>query len=244
MESLLELKDAQLGYKKVNVLSNVSVSIQRGDFLGLIGPNGAGKTTFLKTLMGLLKVKEGEFKNSDGIKFGYCMQRDFLSNIFPFTVMEIVLMMRTRYCKKFRGYAKQDREAALKSLVRCGIEHLADYRFYNLSGGQQQRVLIARALALEPDILVLDEPTIDLDVKGKKEILDLILHLHREHELTVLLVSHELNQVINYAEKFLFFAGSRCFGIYQRKELSSKLLSEIFNTEIRMHSFGDKKVII
>ncbi|MCM8776681.1 MAG: metal ABC transporter ATP-binding protein [Candidatus Omnitrophica bacterium] len=244
MEKLLELEHAQLGYRKITVLNDVSLSINKGDFLGIIGPNGTGKTTFLKSVMGLLKLKKGKIIKHTDIKFGYCMQRDFLSNVFPFTVVEIVLMMRTRYSKPFHGYTNNDRQAAIRSLRYCGIEHLANSRFYNLSGGQQQRVLIARALSLEPDVLVLDEPTIDLDVKGKKEILYLILKLHREYQLTVLLASHELNQVINYADKFLFFADSRCFGIYHKKELSSEILSKIFGIDIEICHFNNKQLVI
>ncbi|MCM8820329.1 MAG: metal ABC transporter ATP-binding protein [Candidatus Omnitrophica bacterium] len=244
MEKLLELEHAQLGYRKITVLNDVSLSINKGDFLGIIGPNGTGKTTFLKTLMGLLKLKKGKIIKYTDIKFGYCMQRDFLSTIFPFTVMEIVLMMRTFYWKPFRGYTDNDCQTVIKSLRYCGIEHLANKRFYNLSGGQQQRVIIARALSLEPDILILDEPTIDLDIKGKKEILDLILKLHHEYQLTVLLASHELNQVINYADKFLFFADNRCFGVYHKKELSAEVLSKIFGMDIEICLFNNKQLII
>ncbi len=244
MEKLFEFSDAVLGYRRCDVLSGVNVSLLRGDFIGLIGPNGSGKTTFLKTVMRLIDVKKGGFENLSETRFGYCMQRDFLSNIFPFTVMEIVLMALAAGSHFPLAYSNGDRQKAEEALSLCGIGHLGRSRFYNLSGGQQQRVIIARALALEPGVLILDEPTIDLDIKGKKEILDLIASLYREKNMTVMLVSHELNHVINYAEKFLFFAGNRVHGVYAREDISEGLLSEIFQTEVELLSVKNRKVVV
>lgn len=244
MDKIIKLTNAELGYPNTLVLKDVSFEIFNGDFLGIIGPNGAGKSTLIKSIMGLIKLRKGFCENFKVLNYGYCMQREFLSTIFPFTVIEIVKMIRTKYCKTFRGFSNHDIDICLESLEQCGIKELAEMQFSNLSGGQKQRVLLARALALEPDILLLDEPTIDLDVRGKKEILDLIYKLYKEKNLTVILISHELNHVINYASKFLFLVDNQCKGVYKRNDFSSQMLSEIFNTELELIKYNDKELVI
>lgn len=254
MRRIVEFKDAKLGYGRLTVFDSLNLDIFEADFLGIIGPNGSGKTTLLRSIIGLLKPQAGEVIRDKNLRFGYCMQRQFIDTLFPFTVFEIVMMARTRAIGYLRKPASIDRQKVLEALDITGIRGLSEERFYNLSGGQKQRVLLARALALEPNFLVLDEPTTDLDIKGEREILDLIKILHLKQCLTIVLVTHELNEVINYAQKFMFLNPAPVhmgrvnkkvpYKIFKRGELNEGLLSEIFETQINMKEIDGRKVVL
>lgn len=244
MNKIVEFKKARLGYGAKSVFRELDFSIFEGDFFGIVGPNGSGKTTLLRSIMGLLKPKSGEIKREGALRFGYCKQRQFVDTLFPFTVMEIVMMSRTSRIKRFRGPTCIDRERCAEAIETAGIPELASERFYNLSGGQKQKVLIARALAMEPCFLVLDEPTTDLDIKAEKEILGLIKKLHEETKITIALVSHEFNEFINLADKFIFLKESFLNKVYRREDLTEELLSEIFDTNIKLEEIDGQKFIV
>ncbi len=244
MGKIIEFKSVKLGYGKKIVFDSLNFNIYRGDFWGIVGPNGSGKTTILRSIMGLLKAREGIILRDKTLRFGYCMQRQFIDILFPFTVFEIVMMARTAIIGPLKKPDDLDRVKTLKALETTGISHLAAVSFRELSGGQKQRVLIARALNLEPDFLILDEPTADLDVKAEKEILKLIENLYRDQTLTVALVTHELNEVINCARKFLFLDKKRPYKTLKREELTGELLSEIFGTKIELKKIDGKQIVI
>jgi ABC-type Mn2+/Zn2+ transport system ATPase subunit len=172
------------------------------------------------------------------------MQRQFIETLFPFTVFEIVMMVRTKLIGPLKKPGEFDKAKVLDAVKTAGIADLVSERFYNLSGGQKQRVLIARALSVEPDFLILDEPTADLDIKAEREILYLIGSLHKDERLTVALVTHELNEVINRAEKFLFLNKKVPHRIFSRDELTEEMLSEIFDTRIKLKRIDGEKVIL
>lgn len=243
MKKLIEFKSATLGYGRKTIFEGMDLSIHEGDFIGIVGPNGSGKTTLLRSIMGLLTPAEGEVLRSGDIRFGYCKQRQFVDTVFPFKVHEIVMMARTRLIGPLRRPNRGDREECLKALGMAGIKGLANERFYNLSGGQKQRVLIARALALEPNMLILDEPTTDLDIRAEKEILNLIKRLHVTAGMTIALVSHEFNEFVNLAEKFIFLNGGFSNRVYGLGELSGELLSRIFDTDITLKEVDGKKIV-
>ncbi len=267
MKKIIEFKSAKLGYNKKIVFNSLDFEIYEGDFLGIVGPNGSGKTTLLRSIMGLLKPKTGEIVRDENLRFGCCMQRQFLDTIFPFTVFEIVMMARTSLIGPLRNPRSIDRDKVLKALEITGIRNLAKEPFYELSGGQKQRVLLARALSTEPNFLILDEPTTDLDIKAEREILSLIKDLHRRENLTVALVTHELNEVMNIAQKFIFLNPVRSKSpgvtaldalrqgtsngvnksilckIFARDELSGSLLSEIFDTPITLREMSGQKMV-
>ena len=202
---ILEYGNCALGYARNKpLITGLNLAIYKNDFLGVVGPNGSGKTTLLHSLMGLLKPQTGEIIRAKNLSFAYCKQRQFIDALFPVTVFEMVMMSRTKFIKPFRAPRLIDRERIEESLKAVGVLNLRNERFYNLSGGQKQRVLIARALALEANLLILDEPTTDLDIKGEREILKLIEGLHKEEKIAVILVTHELNEIINYAQRFIF----------------------------------------
>ncbi len=244
MRKVVEFKNATFGYGRKAVFDRLSLDICENDFIGVVGPNGSGKTTFLMAVMGLIKPKDGEIIKASAIKFGYCMQRQFIDTLFPFTVFDIVMMARVSTKRAFKGADSEDRKKVSESLDIAGIPHLEFSAFRDLSGGQKQRVLIARALSLEPNFLVLDEPTTDLDVKGEREILELITSLHRDKKLTVVLVSHELNEVINCSGKFLFLNSSLPYRIVMKNDLNGHMLSEIFGVKMEFKKIDGKYMII
>jgi ABC-type Mn2+/Zn2+ transport system ATPase subunit len=243
MNEIVVFKSAKLGYGKRAVLDKLDFVICRGDFWGIVGPNGSGKTTLLRGIMGLLKPGAGEIKRDRNLRFGYCMQRHYVDTIFPFTVFEVVMMARAGLIGPLRRPSKTDTDAVYRSLETAGIRKLSRERFYNLSGGQKQRVLLARALCLEPDFLVLDEPTTDLDIKAEKEILELINSIRIERGLTIALVTHELNEVINSAVKFIFLNKKHPPRILRKDELNSGLLSEVFNTPVKISQIDGRMMI-
>lgn len=177
------------------VLDSLSLSVYEGDFLGIVGPNGGGKTTLLRTILGLVHCSEGNvsvFGQPPGSfpeLIGYVPQRLFFDRDFPVSVRELVMMGRLSRKKLFRPYNRNDREKAEEALHRTGLGHLAGHRIGSLSGGELQRALIARALAGEPRLLLLDEPTASVDPGMKTTIYEL-LGVLREN-MTIVLVSHD-----------------------------------------------------
>jgi ABC-type Mn2+/Zn2+ transport system ATPase subunit len=201
MSSLITFDHATLGYGRRVVLSDISFDILAGDFLGLVGPNGAGKTTILRAILGTLEPLQGTVSTAPGLRFGYVPQRDSVDYGFPLKVLDVVLMGRYDRIGLFRRPSNADRDLAYAALDHVGIGNLADQQLNSLSGGQKQRALIARALVGQPNVLVLDEPTNGMDLVSTTQILGLARELHERDNLTVLMVSHALNEVANYVDR-------------------------------------------
>jgi manganese/zinc/iron transport system ATP- binding protein len=201
MTSLITFDHATLGYGRRVVLSDITFDIPAGDFLGLVGPNGAGKTTILRAILGTLVPQQGTVTKAPGLRFGYVPQRDSVDYGFPLKVLDVVMMGRYDRIGLFRRPSQSDRELACAALDHVGIGNLADQQLSALSGGQKQRALIARALVGEPNVLVLDEPTNGMDLVSTTQILGLVRELHERDNLTVLMVSHALNEVANYVDR-------------------------------------------
>lgn len=200
-DPLVRFDRVTLGYGRRVVLSNLDFAIPDGDFLGLVGPNGAGKTTILRAILGTLKPLSGTVTVRQGLRFGYVPQRDSVDYGFPLRVLDVVLMGRYDRIGLGRRPKREDRERAMLALSHVGIANLAQAPLSALSGGQKQRTLIARALVGEPNILVLDEPTNGMDLVATTQILSLVRDLHEREKLTVLMVSHALNEVANYVNR-------------------------------------------
>src|SRR5262249_18296008 len=188
LDALLGLQDVSLGYDGRAVVEHMSFTIERGEFLALLGPNGAGKTTLLRGMLGLIPVLTGQitygFDRSTSPP-GYVPQRDTLDPIFPLTAREVVLMGTYARLAPLRPVGRRQRQLATACLEQVGLADLADRPFWALSGGQKQRVLIARGLAVEPHLLLLDEPTAGVDPGAATAIMDLIARLNRDQGLTV-----------------------------------------------------------
>jgi ABC-type Mn2+/Zn2+ transport system ATPase subunit len=202
---IISFDGVRLGYGRKVILENVSFAVRQGEFFGVVGPNGAGKTTLLRAILGTLEPQTGTIvvQNPDGtpVRWGYVPQRDAIDSIIPFTAQDVVMMGRYHRVGPIRHPGANDRAAVQRGLQHVGVEDLAGRVFRDLSGGQKQRVLIARALASDPDVLVLDEPANGMDLASRVAMLDLIDRLHEQDRLTVIMVSHQLDDVANLAQQ-------------------------------------------
>lgn len=196
---ILKIDNLSYKYNKTNVLENINLSIKNDDFLAIIGPNGGGKSTLLKLILGLLKPQNGNIvKNIKNSKIGYVPQNTNLNIDFPITALEVVLMGHISSKKKIFGYSKEDISCALSSLQKVGMADFANSKIGDLSGGQRQRVFIARALCSSPKVMLLDEPTASIDVKGQNEIYELLKELNKS--ICIVVVSHDISVLLNYAK--------------------------------------------
>ncbi|MFT4312590.1 MAG: metal ABC transporter ATP-binding protein [Candidatus Woesearchaeota archaeon] len=186
---MIQFKHVQFGYQKT-FLDDVSFTIKKGDFVCIVGPNGSGKTSLVKLISGFLKPKKGTIRVTGSVS--YVPQRAAIDPLFPGTVRELLRCVTTR-----------------GTCTHLGVESLLDKQFSKLSGGEQQRALIALALEKNPDILILDEPTIGLDVKNQQALYTLLSHLNTAHKLTILLVTHEMHTIPKLANRALCL-GNHC----------------------------------
>jgi len=241
-KSIIKFSNVSIGYGRKIVLQNLNLSIEKNDFVGLVGPNGAGKTTFLKTLLGNIKPLSGII-DKENIVFGYVPQRDFVQPLLPYTVHDVVMMGRYSLLGLFKSPSKIDEEIVDESLEIVGITALKLLNYNSLSGGQRQRVLIARALAVKPDVLILDEPTNGLDTPSHYSVLNLISQLHDESHLTVLIVSHLLTDVANLVTKIILFeAGGFQYGNIG-DILSEKNLASTYSANIEVKKINGEYLI-
>src|SRR5687768_5778458 len=244
MAEPVSFANATLGYGRRVVLSDLSFSISEGDFLGMVGPNGAGKTTILRAILGTLKPLQGTVTHTPNIRFGYVPQRDQVDYNFPLTVVDVVLMGRYDRIGLGRRPRARDRDLACKALEHVGILDLADQSLNLLSGGQKQRTLIARALVGEPNVLVLDEPTSGMDLVSRTQILGLVRTLHERDNLTVLRVSHELNEVANYVEQIaLVMNGGFRIGPVDQI-MTEPVLSAMYGIPVEVDNFNGKRIVV
>src|SRR6059036_1848718 len=211
-QALLGLQDVGLGYDDQAVVKHISFTVERGEFLALLGPNGAGKTTLLRGILGLIPALIGHIEYGfDRLAHppGYVPQRETLDPIFPLTVFEVVLMGTYARLAPLQKVGQRERQLATTCLAQVGLAQLANRPFWALSGGQKQRVLIARALAVEPEILMLDEPTSGVDPGATAAIMDLIARLNHDRGLTVVLVSHHLRLVRSLVRSIIWIEEGR-----------------------------------
>ena len=242
--SLVHFDHATLGYGRRVVLSDLSFDIPPGDFLGLVGPNGAGKTTILRAILGTLEPISGTVELAPGLRFGYVPQRDSVDYGFPLKVIDVVMMGRYDRIGVGRRPSRQDRELACDALAQVGIVDLADRQLGALSGGQKQRTLIARALVGEPNILVLDEPTNGMDLVSTTQILSLVRELHERQNITVLMVSHALNEVANYVSRIaLVLEGSFRIGTVD-EIMNEHTLSGMYGIPVEVDRFNGHRIVV
>jgi zinc transport system ATP-binding protein len=202
-EAILHARGVSYAYNGAPVLESVSLELHHGEFVALVGPNGSGKSTLLRVLLGLLPPRTGEVRLfgedpqrlSDWWRVGYVPQRPTLAADLPATVEEVVMAGRLARRGWWRWPSASDRQAVDHELAAVGLEHLRHRRSSELSAGQQQRAFIAKALASSPELLVLDEPVAGVDSQSQRLFRTSVTHLVRDHEASVLLVSHELGAV-------------------------------------------------
>jgi ABC-type Mn2+/Zn2+ transport system ATPase subunit len=244
--NLIELRQVRVGYHKQALLPPLDLVLAPGDFLGMVGPNGSGKTTIVRTLLGLLPPVGGEvaFPAQKRPRFGYVPQRESVDLSFPLTALEITLMGRFGLIGPGRRPRPDDLARAHAALTDVGMNELAARPYHALSGGQRQRVLVARALAGEPEILVLDEPTNGMDLPSERAMLDLVASFTRR-QIAVVMVSHHLGLVSDYANTLALVAGpGRAVEIGPRAEiLTSARLTQIYGRPIAVRSVDGHAVV-
>jgi manganese/zinc/iron transport system ATP- binding protein len=200
---IVEVHDLTVSYYKKPVLWDIDLYIPQGNVIGIIGPNGAGKSTLLKTMMGLVKPDSGYIKLFDKTldevrkQVSYVPQKESVDWDFPASVLDVVVMGRYAQLGLFQRPRKIDKEKALACLCKVGMETLAKRQIGQLSGGQQQRVFLARALAQEAQLYLMDEPFVGVDAATEKMIIDLLQSMAKEGK-TIIVVHHDLHSAANY----------------------------------------------
>jgi zinc transport system ATP-binding protein len=212
MNALISVRHLSFQIGEERILEDVNFQISRGDFVGIIGPNGSGKTTLLKLMLGLLHPDAGEVmvfdqptktgKNSHEI--GYIPQKvTQLETKFPMTVEEVVRLGRINQRGLFQRLGKNDEKIVTQVLSLVGLTQFRHKRIADLSGGQQQRAFIAKALAGQPKLLILDEPTVGIDMESQESFYALLSELNQKHGLTIVIVSHDLDVVTSQVSSVL-----------------------------------------
>lgn len=201
---LIEIKDISFEYEETKALDNISMKVEKGDFLAILGPNGSGKSTLLKIMLGLIKPTKGSIKlfGADSKNFkhrewiGYVSQKSNSFNSgFPATVEEVVAGGLAKKAGLFRRLPKTVDEDVQEALEAVGMESFLNRSISELSGGQQQRVFIARALVAKPKMLILDEPTVGIDHQNVQAFYDMLAALNREKNITLVMVTHDVDTV-------------------------------------------------
>ena len=225
--NIIEIKNLNFSYEKDTILENINLHVKEKDFLAVIGPNGGGKSTLLKLMLGMEKISSGEIKifgekpSKNLTSIGYVPQNTNVNTNFPIKVIEVVMMGHIGHKRPLIGYKKEEIDCALSSLRQVGMEKYRDKKIGSLSGGQRQRVMIARALCSHPKILLLDEPTSNIDTIGQKEVYKLLEELNKK--ISILVVSHDLSIILEYATCVLHVNKKATFhNIKEKRKLHTK----------------------
>ncbi len=244
---LVRLDQAVIGYR-APLLPPLDLALRAGTTLGVLGPNGAGKTALLKSLLGLLPLLGGKRTLPTGkpARVGYVPQRDRLDVSWPLTVLDVVLMGRTGQIGLLRRPGERDRARCREALTELGIGDLAERPLHALSGGQHQRVLIARALAGEPELLVLDEPTSAMDPAAERVLLELVQKLKDAHHLSVVLVTHQLSAVSGFATDVALVDRDRqLFEVGPAREMiTEERLGRLYGRPVRVADVGGHTAVV
>ncbi len=242
MESLLKVEQLFGGYGRTTVVKDISLEIRTGEFLGIIGPNGSGKSTLLRLMSRALTPQKGDiFFEGQNIhrmnlkklyqKMAFVSQNPWTG--LSFSVFEVVLMGRIPHLNRLQLETKKDLAAAQEALVLTGTQEFKDKGIDELSAGERQRVMIAKALAQEPVLLFLDEPTSNLDIGHQIQILDLLKALNRQNKLTVVLVLHDLNLASEYCDRLILMDhGAVCRRGSASEVLTYQNIEEVYKTVV------------
>ncbi|HEY6198599.1 MAG TPA: ABC transporter ATP-binding protein [Candidatus Binatia bacterium] len=243
MSAAIEIENLVFGYGARRVLEGVSLAIAKGEMVGVLGPNGSGKTTLLKIVSGVLGVRRAV--RLDGTPIESCSRRDLSRMVavvpqeseihFPFTAAEIVLMARASHHGRLALEGAADLDAARRSMAATDTAALADRWLHELSGGEKQRVMIARALAQEAEILLLDEPAAFLDLKHQLGVLGLMRRLNRERGMTIVAALHDLNLAALFFPRLLLLENGKIFRDGAPEEvLTEDTIRRVYGVDVRV----------
>jgi zinc transport system ATP-binding protein len=237
MKAAIEIENVTFSYTREPVLRNVSLSVPAEEFLGIVGPNAGGKSTLIKLVLGLLEPDSGTISvlgKSPVMarsRIGYVPQYPtFSRRDFPINVLDTVLMGRLGFTNHPGGYSKNDRNIATEAMQAVEILDIASRPIGSLSGGQLQRVLIARALACKPEILILDEPTANIDMRVEEDIFGL-LKQYNDH-MTIIVVSHDIGFISGYVDRVACL--NQMLICHKTGEVSGKTIEELYGAPVRM----------
>jgi len=232
----ISLQGVCFSYGGPLVLKNVDLTVPPGEFLGVVGPNAGGKSTLLKLILGLLQPGSGQVRvmgrppREASTAVGYVPQYPLFARDFPISVEQVVLMGRLGRTARFGGYRRIDHETALRVMRETEISNLAARRLDTLSGGQLQRVLVARALACDPRILILDEPTANIDMRVETDIFDLLKQLNQR--MTIIVVSHDIGFISGYVERVACL--NRTLICHNTAAINGQVISDPYQSDVQM----------
>lgn len=235
-EPAIVFENVSFSYGPVPVLEKVNATIDIGDFACVVGPNGGGKTTLIKIALGLLRPDSGRVllfgqpPRETRKQAGYVPQYFQFDMFFPIRVMDVVLMGRLGRRKRLGRYGRRDAEAAREALEQVELPDLADRPFSELSGGQRQRVLIARALAAQPDMLILDEPMANIDPAVQNELYEVLKNLHGR--LTIVMVTHDMGFVSTLVNRVVCV--NRTVQIHPTSDLTGEFICNLYGSDVSM----------
>ena len=236
MNGIIEYKNVSFSYGQVPVLQEINLVIHEEEFFALIGPNAGGKSTMLKLLLGVLTPDRGTItiygQSPAGVmtRIGYVPQFPTYRRDFPISVMDVVIMGRLGVSSTLGSYGKKDHACAGLAMAALELDGIAEKQVSTLSGGQIQRMLIARALAGEPDILILDEPTTNIDVRAEEDIFTL-LKKYNEH-MTIIVVSHDIGFISAYVHRVGCL--NRTLVCHNTEDISGKTIEELYGAPVKM----------
>ncbi|MBM3263792.1 MAG: heme ABC transporter ATP-binding protein [candidate division Zixibacteria bacterium] len=257
MDIVLSADQVSCGYEERLVLERISFDLHRGEMLGVIGPNGSGKSTLIRALTRILSLESGSVwvGSEDITSFSLRRLAQTIAVIpqqanipFAFSAFELVMMGRLPHLKRFRRERPEDVDIVWEAMRRTDCLQFCDRPIYELSGGERQRVIIARALAQQPGILLLDEPTSYLDLNHQIEVFDLLRHLCAHDGMAMLCVSHDLNLAAEYCDRLMMIDKGRVFAVGTPEEiLTGPHIQEVFGAEvtvIRSPNTGSPQIIL
>lgn len=234
--AVISLRDIVFSYGGPKVLDGVSLDVEEAEFLGVVGPNAGGKSTLLKLILGFLQPLEGEVRVLGGKprntrhQIGYVPQYPVFNRDFPISVEQTVLMGRLGRSSLFGGYSRSDRDIARRAMTETEVADLAGRQLCTLSGGQLQRVLVARALACEPKILILDEPTANIDMRVETDIFDLLKQLNER--MTIIVVSHDIGFISGYVDRVACL--NRTLICHHTAVIDGEMINELYGSDVHM----------
>jgi zinc transport system ATP-binding protein len=235
-QAVITVEKVSFSYNDLPVLEDVTLTVHERDFISIVGPNAGGKTTLLKLILGLLKPTSGTirvFGQPPGkvrSRIGYMPQHASLDPLFPVSVLDVVLMGRLGNGKDLGFYRRADKEAAADALRNVELYGIRNCSFSDLSGGQRQRVLIARALVSDPELLLLDEPTANVDAVVETELYEILNKLNEK--MTVALVTHDLGFVSRYVKSVACV--NRRVVVHPTSEITGEMINEIYGCDVHM----------
>jgi iron complex transport system ATP-binding protein len=238
---MLKINDLFFSYKERPVLQQINLEIKKGERIGILGPNGCGKTTLLKLLNRNLHPDSGKVLMND-IDLEGISKREIARHIavvpqsneirFAFSVRDIVMMGRMPFVGQFQGESSEDIRIVEEAMNRTNVTEFADRLINTMSGGERQRVIIARAVAQKPEIILLDEPSLHLDICYQFEVLDLMKKLSDEENLTVVIVSHDLPMVVKYCDRIVLIHDHKVFAVGTPEDvLTRENMRIVFNID-------------